>query len=249
MTFLMQKDQTVEAFSLRASRVTVPPVLEPSMSGADGSLESLTEHVDGDLSQARALAEKHADSPTALARLAASELSFGNRVSAGQAARRVLDSRVVDPPALLVASNIFTALGDISSVRACAGEGDHSNGTRGWGQARSGDPFGPCGSAQRRHGKGTAGLGALRRCRRALTQGRAAGTRGPVPRCNSGAPRGAARHSRRSRRLVQPRIRLCRCWLWPQGCTRDQGRSGSGPDRPHSRTEPRRIAALRGQSA
>ena len=116
MTLLMQKDQTVEAFSLRFSRVAVPPVLEPSMSGADGSLESLTEHVDGDLAQARALADKHADSPTALARLAASEFSFGNRVSAGQAAKRVLDSRVVDSPALLVASNIFTALGDISAV-------------------------------------------------------------------------------------------------------------------------------------
>ena len=116
MTLLMQKDQTVEAFILRSSRVAVPPVLEPSMSGSDGSLESLTEHVDGDLSQARALAEKHADSPTALARLAASEFSFGNRVSAGQAAKRVLDSHIVDSPALLVASNIFTALGDISAV-------------------------------------------------------------------------------------------------------------------------------------
>ena len=122
MTLLMQEDQTVEAFSLRASRVTVPPVLEPSLSGADGSLASLTEHVDGDLAQARALAVKHADSPTALARLAASELSFGNRVSAGHAAKRVLDSGAVDSPALLVASNIFIALGDMSSVELALGK-------------------------------------------------------------------------------------------------------------------------------
>ncbi len=116
MTLLMQRDQTVEAFSLRASRVTVPPVLEPSLLGAEVSLASLTEHVDGDLSQARALADKNADSPTALARLAASELSFGNRVSAGQAAKRAFDSGIVDAPALVVVSRIFIALGDLSSA-------------------------------------------------------------------------------------------------------------------------------------
>lgn len=116
MTLLMQTDQTVEVFSLRASRVTVPPVLDSPRSGDDGSSESLAEHVDGDLLQVRALAHAYPDSPTAYARLAASELSFGNRVSAGQAAKRVLDSDIVDSPALLVAANIFIALGDMSSV-------------------------------------------------------------------------------------------------------------------------------------
>ena len=116
MTLLMQQDQTVEAFSLRASRVTVPPVLESPRSGDGRSSEDLTEHVDGDLLQAQALAHDNPESPTAHARLAASELSFGNRVSAGQAARRVLDSGIVDSPALLVAANVFMALGDMSSV-------------------------------------------------------------------------------------------------------------------------------------
>ena len=73
MTLLMKEDQTVKAFSLRASRVAIPPVLEQSLSGSAGSLANSTEHVDGDLAQARALSDKHPDAPTALARLAASE--------------------------------------------------------------------------------------------------------------------------------------------------------------------------------
>ena len=121
MTLLMQKDQTVGTFGLRASRAAVLPVLKPTHSETDGSLESVTEHVDGDLLQARALAQKRPGSPTALARLAASELSFGNRVSAGEAAKGVLGSSVADPPALLVASNIFIALGDIDSVDLALG--------------------------------------------------------------------------------------------------------------------------------
>ena len=122
MTLLMKEDQTVKAFSLRASRVAVPPVFEPSLSGSAGSLANSTEHVDGDLAQARALADKHPGSPTALARLAASELSFGNRVSADDAAKRVLDSGIVDSPALLVASNIFIAVGDMDSVDLALGK-------------------------------------------------------------------------------------------------------------------------------
>ena len=116
MTINIQDDQSVKPFGLRASRISVPPVPEQPASDTAGKSEDVAEHVDGDLLQARALAHKHPNSPTTLARLATSELSFGNRVSARKAAERTLKSDILDPPAMLVAAHTFMALGEIDSA-------------------------------------------------------------------------------------------------------------------------------------
>ena len=78
--------------------------------------ENIVEHVAGDLLQARALAHRHPDSPAAHARLASSEFSFGNRVSASNSAQQVLKHGTVDAPALIVASQVFVALGDVDAA-------------------------------------------------------------------------------------------------------------------------------------
>ena len=82
--------------------------------GANPMPENPLDRADGDLLQARALAEGHPGSPTALARLASSELGFGNRVSASEAAQKVLENETIDAPALIVTSQVFVALGEIN---------------------------------------------------------------------------------------------------------------------------------------
>ena len=72
------------------------------------------DQIDGDLLQARALADKFPGSPTALARLAVSEVSFGNRVSARDAAKQVLENEPVDAPALIAASQVAAGLGEVA---------------------------------------------------------------------------------------------------------------------------------------
>ena len=71
---------------------------------------------DGDLLEARALVDKYPESPTALARLAICEYSFGNRVSAGEAAQKTLDCETVDASALMVASRVCSAIGDFDTA-------------------------------------------------------------------------------------------------------------------------------------
>ena len=71
---------------------------------------------DRELFEARVLADRHPDSPTALARLAAAEFAAGNRVSAEQAAARVLDSDSFDAPALVVATNVLASLGEFADA-------------------------------------------------------------------------------------------------------------------------------------
>ena len=133
MTVIIQNARTVEAFGLRAGRVGVPESQDQPVSDTGPPAENTVEHVDGDLLQARALARRHPDSPTVLARLAGSELGFGNRVSAGRAAQQVLRHDTVDAPALLVVSQVFLALGEIGSaeralhtVLAATAPGDRS---------------------------------------------------------------------------------------------------------------------------
>lgn len=116
MTITLPDDRTVKPFGLQSSRISVPSASEQPASDVAGASDGFAEHVDGDLLQARALAEKHPDSPTSLARLAASELSFGNRVSARAAADQTLTSDSLDPPAMLVAAHTFLALGEIDSA-------------------------------------------------------------------------------------------------------------------------------------
>ena len=123
MTMTIQDDRTVEAFGrsvgafgLRATRVAMPPSQDQPTPDTCPPAENIVDHVDGDLVQARALVRSHPGSPTALARLASSELSFGNRVSAGNSAQQVLEHDAVDAPALIVASQVFVALGDIGAA-------------------------------------------------------------------------------------------------------------------------------------
>ena len=111
MTIALQDNRSAKPFSLQASRVCVPPVPEQSAPDTSASSDELVEHVDGDLLQTRALADRHPRSPTSLARLATSELSFGNRVSPRAAAERTLKTDTFDAPAMLVAAQTFVALG------------------------------------------------------------------------------------------------------------------------------------------
>ena len=108
--------RTVEAFRLRASHVVVPPSQDQPAPDTFPSAENVVEHIDGDLLQARALVRKHPESPTAHARLASSEFSFGNRVSASNSAQQVLEHDTVDAPALIVASQVFVSLGDMGGA-------------------------------------------------------------------------------------------------------------------------------------
>ena len=114
---LLQNERPVEAFGLRAGRVGVPASQGQPASDPAPPDDDPVAHVDGDLLQAQALARAHPDSPTAQARLASSEFGFGRRVSALEAARRVLGNDTVDAPALLVAAQIFVALGEVDSAQ------------------------------------------------------------------------------------------------------------------------------------
>ena len=116
MTMILN-ERPVEGFGLRAGRVGVPASQEQPASEPAAPADSTVEHVDGDLLQARALARAHPGSPTAQARLASSEFSFGHRISALEAARRVLGHDTVDAPALMVVAQILVALGEIASAQ------------------------------------------------------------------------------------------------------------------------------------
>lgn len=113
MTMIIEGERTAEVFSPRASRVAVPAGQDETLSVTGPPTEVASGYTDGDLLQARALVSKHPESPTALARLASSELNFGNRVSASKAAQAVLESDAVDAPALIVASQVLLSLGEI----------------------------------------------------------------------------------------------------------------------------------------
>lgn len=69
-----------------------------------------------ELFDARTLAERHPESPTALARLAAAEFAAGHRVSAELAATKVLESGSFDAPALVVATHVFVSLGEFADA-------------------------------------------------------------------------------------------------------------------------------------
>lgn len=116
MTMTIQENRLLAPPNPTAARVFVPSGEDQVIQADDEarSLEHSLDPTDGDLLQARAFANRHPDSPTALARLAGSELGFGNRVSAGSAARNVLENDIIDAPALIVASQILVALGEIS---------------------------------------------------------------------------------------------------------------------------------------
>lgn len=116
MTMLLN-ERPVEVFGLRAGRVGVPASQDHPTPDPDPPWDSTVEHVDGDLLQARTLACAHPDSPTAQARVASSEFSFGHRISALEAARRVLGHSTVDAPALMVAAQILVALGEIAAAQ------------------------------------------------------------------------------------------------------------------------------------
>ena len=79
-------------------------------------VQSDTESVGRGLFDARMLAERHPESPTALARLAAAEFAAGNRVSAERAATKVLKGDAFDAPALVVATRVFASLGEFADA-------------------------------------------------------------------------------------------------------------------------------------
>ena len=78
--------------------------------------QSDAESVSRGLFDARALAERHPESPTALARLAAAEFADGNRVSAERAAAKVLKCDSFDAPALAVATHVLASLGEFTDA-------------------------------------------------------------------------------------------------------------------------------------
>lgn len=83
---------------------------------AIGVGQSDAESVSRGLFDARSLAERHPESPTALARLAAAEFAAGNRVSAERAAANVLMCSSFDAPALAVATHVFASLGEFTDA-------------------------------------------------------------------------------------------------------------------------------------
>lgn len=78
--------------------------------------QSDVESVSRGLFDARALAERHPESPTALARLAAAEFAAGNRVSAERVAAKVLKCDSFDAPALVVATHVLASLGEFTDA-------------------------------------------------------------------------------------------------------------------------------------
>ena len=117
MTMILPTERPVEAFGLRAGRIEMPASQDQPASDPAPPGDSTVEHLDGDLLQARAFARAHPDSPTAQARLASSEISFGHRLSALEAAQQVVAHDTVDAPALMVAAQILVALGEIASAQ------------------------------------------------------------------------------------------------------------------------------------
>lgn len=106
---------SVASFGVQHLALGDSPVTTFEMEVADlGEADAETD--DRDLFDARSLVERHPDSPTALARLAAAEFAAGNRVSAEQAAAQVLESDSLDAPALVVATNVLASLGDFSEA-------------------------------------------------------------------------------------------------------------------------------------
>lgn len=96
------------------------------------------ESVSRGLFDARALAERHPESATALARLAAAEFAVGNRVSAERAAAGVLKCGSFDAPALVVATHVLASLGEfvdaeqaIRRVHASASSGEQGHAAAG----------------------------------------------------------------------------------------------------------------------
>lgn len=84
--------------------------------GATDIDQSDAESVSRGLFDARTLAERHPESPTALARLAAAEFADGNRVSAERAAAKVLKCDSFDAPALVVATHVLASLGEFTDA-------------------------------------------------------------------------------------------------------------------------------------
>ena len=116
MTMAIQEDRILAPPNPAASRIVVP-LSEDSQSQTPEAVllpDPHSDQIDSDLLQARALAGKFPSSPTALARLAASEASFGNRVSAWEAAQQVLENETVDAPALIAASQVAAGLGEVA---------------------------------------------------------------------------------------------------------------------------------------
>lgn len=116
MTMTIQEDRTLVPPNPAAARIVVPLSEDQQSQAPEAALlpSHQSDQIDGDLLRARALAGQFPGSPTALARLAVSESSFGNRVSARDAAKRVLGNEAVDAPALIAASQVAAGLGEVA---------------------------------------------------------------------------------------------------------------------------------------
>ena len=106
---------TFSHFGMQHPALHSPPstVVEVETPGV-GQPES--ESVSRGLFDARSLAERHPQSPTALARLAAAEFAAGNRVSAERASANVLKCDSFDAPALAVATHVLASLGEFTDA-------------------------------------------------------------------------------------------------------------------------------------
>ena len=111
MTAVAPERPTIDQLGLRPM-ISAPTARGPHSAEAETQPDSIDGHVDGDLLQARTFAARHFDIPTALARLASSELAFGNRVSAADAARAVLKANSFDAPSHFVAAQVLASLGE-----------------------------------------------------------------------------------------------------------------------------------------
>lgn len=116
MTMTIQEDRILAPPNPAAARIVVPLSEDQQLQSPEIALlpNPYSGQIDGDLLQARALADKFPGSPTALARLAVSEVSFGNRVSAWEAAKQVLENETIDAPALIAASQVAAGLGEVA---------------------------------------------------------------------------------------------------------------------------------------
>ena len=116
MTMTIQEDRILAPPIPAAARIVVPLSEDQQSQTPETALlpNADSDQVDGDLLQARALVDKFPGSPTAQARLAISEASFGNRVSAWEATMQVLENETVDAPALIAASQVAASLGEVA---------------------------------------------------------------------------------------------------------------------------------------
>jgi tetratricopeptide (TPR) repeat protein len=87
---------------------------------AEDKIADLAQLEVGWLSQARALAEQHPDSPMAISRLAHAELVAGNEAVAGETARRALGLglHAGDASAISSAAQVCLAVGDVEAIEA-----------------------------------------------------------------------------------------------------------------------------------